>query len=94
MAIHKAVSLCLSRPAIYTKDIVIVSDSKIAVSWVNNNGFGSLNHVGTVNDIRAMLTHFGRTSVIYSLRASNSFADSLAKKASNMEEDILNWGEF
>ncbi|KAK0598706.1 hypothetical protein LWI29_037228 [Acer saccharum] len=41
-AIHKACSLCVSNAALLGKDIVIVSDSKVAVSWVNNVSFGNL----------------------------------------------------
>ncbi|KAK0602766.1 hypothetical protein LWI29_036777 [Acer saccharum] len=56
-----------------------------AVIWAN------INQVQTIYDIRSMLNHLGNSSGIHNSRALNCFADRLAKKASNMEGDILEW---
>ncbi|KAK3231753.1 hypothetical protein Dsin_003634 [Dipteronia sinensis] len=49
----KACMLCASSLALRNKKITIVSDSKIAVSWVNDKtSIGSLKHVNLIYDIR------------------------------------------
>ncbi|KAI9201682.1 hypothetical protein LWI28_027335 [Acer negundo] len=90
-AIHRACTLCVSSPEIARKDIVVVSDiSTASVSWINEKGIGSINHVETIHDIRSMLLSFQNMSVVYCTRAQNSFADTLAKKASNRRVTCLN----
>ena len=69
LAIHKACSLYDSNSSFIGKDIIIVSVSKVAVSWINNDSFGSLNHLRMIYDIRAMLSYLGRTFVIFNSRA-------------------------
>ncbi|KAK1567980.1 hypothetical protein Q3G72_018942 [Acer saccharum] len=76
------------------KEIIIISDSMVAVSWVNGSEFGSLNHVNLIYDIRSLLHFLGGTVVGYNSRSSNNFADCLAKKASNREEDFVTWDVF
>ncbi|KAK3193125.1 hypothetical protein Dsin_024435 [Dipteronia sinensis] len=80
MAIHKASEICASKPDFIGRDIVIVSDSMTAVTWVNDRSFGSVKHVNLIYKIRGNLIKLGKTVVIYNSRASNSFADMLAKK--------------
>ncbi|KAK3219761.1 hypothetical protein Dsin_013731 [Dipteronia sinensis] len=81
MAIHKALELCASRSILLDKDIIIVSDSMVVVSWVNKtDDFGSLKHVKLIYDIRGFMKLLRRTSVVYNPRHTNSFADDLAKK--------------
>ncbi|KAK2637402.1 hypothetical protein Ddye_032194 [Dipteronia dyeriana] len=84
LAIAKACSLCMSRPTFLGKNIVFVIDSKVVVSWVvNGSGIGSLKHVHTIYDIPNHLRSFGQASMVYYCsRASNSFADMLAKQGS------------
>ena len=69
---------------------MVVSDSLVAVSWINKKGFRSINHVQMIYDIRTLLTSFQNMSIVYCSRAQNSFTDALAKKASNMEGTCLN----
>ncbi|KAK3218848.1 hypothetical protein Dsin_012818 [Dipteronia sinensis] len=64
------------------KKIDIVSDSKVAVSWVNSEGIGILKHVETIFNIRNMLCILGNTQVIFNSRDSNYFVDTPAKKGS------------
>ncbi|KAK3199731.1 hypothetical protein Dsin_023146 [Dipteronia sinensis] len=94
-AIHKALELCASRSILVDKDIIIASDSMVAVSWVNNSGdFGSLKHVKLIYDIRDLLKLLRRTSVVFNPRHTNAFADDLAKKGSQNLGDRLVWGDL
>ena len=72
--------------------ITIASDSMVAVSWVNDKvGFGNLNNVDIIYDIRSYLQSMKGMRVIYNLRSTNSFADNLAKLGSSSGEDKLEW---
>ncbi|KAK2662482.1 hypothetical protein Ddye_001056 [Dipteronia dyeriana] len=44
LAITKAREFVMTKPKLADRNLVMVSDSKVAVDWVNNSGFGSLNH--------------------------------------------------
>ena len=93
-AIEKAALLCSSDPRLHDREIVVASDSKIDVSWINDVGFGRLSHVGLVYDIRGYLGILRGTVVSFSLRTRNSFADNLAKLGSRSAGDFINWGDF
>ncbi|KAK3193573.1 hypothetical protein Dsin_024883 [Dipteronia sinensis] len=45
MAIWKACDICVSRGLLTGGKVVVASDSKVAVSWVNCEDFGNLNHL-------------------------------------------------
>ena len=45
IAIYKACSLCVMNPSLLGKSIVIVSDSLVAVNWINSDNFKSLEHI-------------------------------------------------
>ncbi|KAK3227946.1 hypothetical protein Dsin_007808 [Dipteronia sinensis] len=92
-AIHKACYLCMLRSFFIGKDIHIVSDSRTAVAWVNDEGFGNLKLVSLIYEIRSILRVLGSTSVIHNLRTSNSYADSLAKRGVSLNGEIVEWGE-
>ncbi|KAK2644836.1 hypothetical protein Ddye_020031 [Dipteronia dyeriana] len=95
MAIHRALQLCVTKPALIGRDIVIIIDSKVAVSWINNmEVYGSLKHVELIYNIRGFSKFLGGVPVVYNPRHTNSFADSLAKMGSNMMEDRLEWGDI
>ncbi|KAK3200500.1 hypothetical protein Dsin_023915 [Dipteronia sinensis] len=80
MAIHQALTLCVSNPLVMEHKVTIVSDSKTVVSWTNsNNAFGSIDHLKIVYDIKDILFRFNNLEMIFNPRASNSFTDSLAK---------------
>ncbi|KAK2643404.1 hypothetical protein Ddye_025167 [Dipteronia dyeriana] len=79
LAIQKSCSLCMVTPSLIGREIEIASDSKVAVSWINNGGVGNISLV----DIMCKLDALGGTVVSYNPRSSNSFADDLAKKGSN-----------
>ncbi|KAK3219719.1 hypothetical protein Dsin_013689 [Dipteronia sinensis] len=87
----EACVLCAGSSTLVGKEVHFISDSMVAVSWVNGSDFGCLKHVKLIYDIKNLLCFLGRTSVLYNSRSSNSFADSLAKKGSNMEGDSVKW---
>ena len=43
LAIHRACVLIPCRMHLLDRNITILSDSKLAVSWINGEGFGNLN---------------------------------------------------
>ncbi|KAK0604076.1 hypothetical protein LWI29_011762 [Acer saccharum] len=94
MAIDYACSLCVANPSLRGVNIEIVSHSLLAVTWINSDQVGSLAYVNLVYGIRDYLRNYDVLSVRFSSRTSNSYADSLAKKGSNNEGDLIQWGSF
>ncbi|KAK2650615.1 hypothetical protein Ddye_018104 [Dipteronia dyeriana] len=92
-AIHNACYLCLMKASFFGRNIQIVSDSRIAVAWVNDKDFGNLKLVQTIYDIRSMLKALSSTSIIYMPRYSNFLADSLAKRGCSLDGGIVDWCE-
>ncbi|KAK0599287.1 hypothetical protein LWI29_003985 [Acer saccharum] len=90
-AIHQACVLCANSLGLIGKRITILSDSKVAVLWVNSASFGSLKFVNLIYDIRSLLSLLDGTEIIFNPRNSNSLVDSLAKKGSNEDGDLLLW---
>ncbi|KAK3219403.1 hypothetical protein Dsin_013373 [Dipteronia sinensis] len=85
----KACALCVSKPSLVGKRIIISSDSSMAVSWVNDKDFGNFCLWDKIAEIRDMLWILGNTSVSHCLRSSNEVADSLAKNGSLMEGESV-----
>ena len=69
----------------------IVSDAKVVVGWINSGGVGSMNHVDIIYDIRESLQKQGSVAVVFAGRATNYFADSLAKRGAHREGDFVEW---
>ena len=93
MAIRKAVALCFSNPNLQNRDITVVSDLKVAVSWANSKDFGNVDLVDIIYDIRSMLNDRGDIQVVFDSRIFNSFADSLAKMGADGCGDFVDWGD-
>ncbi|KAK3198596.1 hypothetical protein Dsin_022011 [Dipteronia sinensis] len=93
-AISKACNLCVSRPELGGKIIDFVSDSKVAVSWINSTGIGNWKQMQEIYEIRSLLNILGQARVVFSTRASNSFADMLAKKGSGEGVDFISWSDI
>ncbi|KAK3213081.1 hypothetical protein Dsin_017787 [Dipteronia sinensis] len=93
LAIQKAINLYASKTTFVGRDIVIVSDSKSAVDWVNESGIGHINLVDSIYDIRSKLDYLGNTKVIYNSRATNLLVDSLAKKGLASTGEFIKRGE-
>ncbi|KAK2653410.1 hypothetical protein Ddye_013266 [Dipteronia dyeriana] len=90
MAIHKALVFCVSNSVISICDMVIVSESKIAISWSSSKtGVGSIKLINLVYDIIEFLLLHNNFKVIYNSRASNSLTDSLAKMGSSGSGDRI-----
>ena len=93
MAIKKACSLCVLNSALMGKFIEIVSDSLVVVTWINSDNVGSLDYVNLVYDIRDLMGRHGNLSLVFCSRASNTFADDLAK-GSNLMGNVVHWGSI
>ncbi|KAK3220873.1 hypothetical protein Dsin_014843 [Dipteronia sinensis] len=92
LAFHKACRLCVDRGVFTGRKIEVVSDSRKAVSWVNEEGYDNLQHLNLIYDIRVMLVSLGNASVIFNPRNSHSMADALAKKGLWLSKDSVEWG--
>ena len=93
LAIKKAIELISENQNLFGRDIAIVSDSKVAVSWVNKGDFGNVNQVKDIYDIREKLQDLNFVKVVFDSRIFNSFADSLAKMGANARGDFVDWGD-
>ena len=91
LAIYKACSLCVTNQVLQGKTFELVSDSLVVVTWYISDSFGSFELVHLVYNTRELVRKHGNMVVRFCSRASNSFADNLAKKASNMEGDVIQW---
>ncbi|KAK3219668.1 hypothetical protein Dsin_013638 [Dipteronia sinensis] len=56
MAIEKACQLCIFNPMLEGREFDIVSDSKVAISWVYKEVFGNFKHVNFVYNIWDILS--------------------------------------
>ncbi|KAK1588519.1 hypothetical protein Q3G72_024303 [Acer saccharum] len=92
-AILKACVLCVQTPELRMNSVVIVSDSRQAVYWVDGGGIINSNCVQAICEIKRLLALLGNTMVLYIPRASNTLADILAKKGSGTEAETQ-VGEF
>ena len=90
-AIERACQLCASRQELKGKKIVVVSDSKVGVSWINSNGIGNWNLLQKILEIRNLLAAMGHTQVEFSTRETNIFSDLLAKKGAEGGKALLTW---
>ncbi|KAK2651364.1 hypothetical protein Ddye_011220 [Dipteronia dyeriana] len=68
-----------------------VDASARGLLWVIKEGIGCLGHVNTIFDVRCWIKERGNLSIVFNPRASNSFADMLAKKGSSGSGDFLVW---
>ena len=71
--------------------VTILSDSKSAVDWINDDHFGSLEHVDWLNDIRNFLMSLNGLRIAFSPRGLNSFADGLAKLGASASGECVDW---
>ncbi|KAK2662888.1 hypothetical protein Ddye_001462 [Dipteronia dyeriana] len=87
LVIHKTCILISSCPFLAYRNISIMSDSNVAVSWIN----GMLSHVNLLYDIRQILLSRHSLAVTFTSRGANSLTDCLAKAGANLEGDRLEW---
>ncbi|KAK3220751.1 hypothetical protein Dsin_014721 [Dipteronia sinensis] len=89
LVIDKTCVLFASRLDLSDRNLVVVSDSRVVIKWLNNNGIGSIEHAQTILNIRSNLAVIGQASVCFGPRNSNSFADALARKNSEDGDGML-----
>ena len=92
MAINRVFSFCALNPKLHGQVIEVDSDSLIAVTWINQDSYGSFTHIKLVYDIRDLMRAHGFMMVRFCSRTSNFYVDSLAKKGSNRDGDVIRWG--
>jgi hypothetical protein len=90
-AILKACQLCYLSLGLRRKPIFIFSDSKVSVSWVNGDGDAESVVASIFNEIRSFLALLFRVRVVFLPRIRNFVADSLAKRGSGAQEEVLLW---
>lgn len=70
----------MSRPELKKKKIIVVSDCKQAVAWVNSIGVRDWKFLQLILGIISMLDSLGQVSIEFNSRDTNSYADALAKR--------------
>ncbi|KAK3183003.1 hypothetical protein Dsin_030289 [Dipteronia sinensis] len=70
-AIQRACQLCQAKESLRRKKIDIISDSAVAVSWINEEGYGNVDHINTILDIREIQSEGGNISVTFNSRDWN-----------------------
>ncbi|KAK2655359.1 hypothetical protein Ddye_008411 [Dipteronia dyeriana] len=75
-------------------EVIIVNNSKVAVSWYKGDDFGNINLIDLVYDIRSSISSQEGVSIKVMPRGGNSFADGLTKLGSSRSGDKLQWGVF
>ncbi|TXG65184.1 hypothetical protein EZV62_006459 [Acer yangbiense] len=80
---HLKGGLIVEGVELFDHNVTVVSDSCSAVAWVNGDGFGNLNLIQLIYDIRDFLLKFRAVSIVFRPRDANSVADSLAKMGSS-----------
>ncbi|KAK2654687.1 hypothetical protein Ddye_014543 [Dipteronia dyeriana] len=93
MAIRKVCEICTSKGDLTDRKVLIASDSKVVMSSVINEDFGSLKHVNIIYEIQSMLRSLINIEVVYNSRSTNSFTDMLAKKGSSKSGDFVVWSD-
>ena len=78
MLSKRLANLCFSRDDFRGRKTTIVSDSKVAVDWINDDGPGNLAQLDIILDIRNKLSFMANTVIVFNPRGSNSFVDLLA----------------
>ena len=72
-------------------DVVIESDSMVAVAWVNGIDTVVWRYLSIYNEIQNLLCHCRLVSVRHISRSSNGAADFLAKSGVDQEIPLLAW---
>ncbi|KAK1584572.1 hypothetical protein Q3G72_034127 [Acer saccharum] len=94
LAIQKACQLCVSNDSLRRSCINFESDSLEVVGWLKNEDFGNLSRVEVIYDIRASLRMLNIPTLGFVPRASNSVADSLAKRGVALDGENVVWSVF
>ena len=90
-AIQKACELIVASAELRSKIVVIVSDSTLAVSWVEGSvsAIESCDHA--IADTQRLMGIYGNISVVFNSKSSNRLADFLAKRGADGLGDIQKW---
>ncbi|KAK3206207.1 hypothetical protein Dsin_020253 [Dipteronia sinensis] len=91
LASKKVVELCLFDHSLRVRVISIVCDSKVAVSWINNNDFYSIEYVNLIYYIQFHMKLWHGLEVVHVSRMFNSFTENLAKLGFSSNGNILHW---
>lgn len=85
MAITYALEMSLQKAWILEKDLIVESDSRNALSWVNNIETCPWNLRFFANKVKNMLVLLNSVSFVHRCREANDVADSLAKEGAQRE---------
>ncbi|KAK2634506.1 hypothetical protein Ddye_029298 [Dipteronia dyeriana] len=91
LAIAKACELCVLRIEMRGKMVVINSDSKNTVSWINIPGLENINFMHLIYDILNSLFKFNQLWVEFNPRDSKLMEDYLAKREADGDGGVINW---
>lgn len=89
LAIVKALELSMGRDWLKHGNLIVESDSKVALSWAKSGCPWKLQFYG--NKLRNLLLVLGNVSMIHKNRESNEIADNLAKDGSSLGGSWVKW---
>ncbi|KAK3199575.1 hypothetical protein Dsin_022990 [Dipteronia sinensis] len=92
LAILRACDILASDSTLSIRKVIILSDSKVVVSWINDDNFGSINHIEVLYDIRNFLQSLAKVQVKFMPRELNHEANGLATFGSSEGGDRFVWG--
>ena len=72
-------------------DIILESDSKTVISWLNNVLDSPWKYKNLLNKLQNLYLDLGKNSFIHVFREANHFADSLAQMGVHRTFDLVAW---
>ncbi|KAI9186998.1 hypothetical protein LWI28_023238 [Acer negundo] len=94
LAVHKACILSAANEVLRGRKICFESDSKEAISWVEDEDFKNFMPVEVIHDIRSKLRLLDNASLNFVPRGANSMEDGLAKRGLVLEGENVVWNVF
>ncbi|KAK3229861.1 hypothetical protein Dsin_001742 [Dipteronia sinensis] len=91
LAILEACNLCDSASSLINQHIVIKSDSKSVVAWVNGlEGIGNVKNMDPILEIKEIIKQNKKISILFTPRSGNVFANILAGSLTGLVQTV--WG--
>ena len=91
MAVVNALSYMASANFDLLTDIILESDSKAVISWVNNVLDSPWKYNNLFNKLQNLCLGLGKISFVHIFKEANHFADSLANTGVHRTSDLIAW---
>ena len=91
MTVVDALSYVVSANFDLLLDIILESDSKTVISWLNNVLDSPWKYKNLLNKLQNLYLDLGKNSFIHVFRKTNHFTDSFAKMGIHRTSDLVVW---